>query len=200
MAAPARLDRLERVTDLVLVLLNADQPLPLDAIALQVPGYPAEHAARRQAFERDKRLLRNEGIPLRTLRLPGGEQYGYSIDREAFYLPDLDLAPDEQVALHLAVAGVHLDDPSGRDALLKLGATGLGEVRPIATLDTPRALVDLFEAVRTKARTTFVHRDAERQVVPAGLWFRFGHWYLVSWDLDRHDIRTFRVDRIAGGV
>ncbi len=137
---------------------------------------------------------------MRTLRLPGGEQYGYSIDREAFYLPDLELAPDEQVALHLAVAGVHLDDPSGRDALLKLGATGLGEVRPIATLDTPRALVDLFEAVRTKAVASFSYRQTVRRVVPAGLWFRFGHWYLVAWDLDREAVRTFRVDRIADAV
>jgi predicted DNA-binding transcriptional regulator YafY len=200
MAGPVQLDRLERVTDLVLVLLNTDQPLSLDSIALQVPGYPVEHAARRQAFERDKRLLRNEGIPVRTLRLAGDEQYGYSIDREAFYLPDLELAPDEQVALHLAVAGVHLDDPSGRDALLKLGATGLSEVRPIATLDTPRALVDLFEAVRTKAVASFSYRQTARRVVPAGLWFRFGHWYLVAWDLEREAVRTFRVDRIADAV
>ncbi len=196
----AGLDRLERVTDLVLVLLYTERPLTLDSIAHQVPGYPDEHSARRQAFERDKRLLRDEGIPVRTQRLLGQEQYGYQIDKDGFYLPDLALEPDEQVALHLAVAGVHLGDPSGRDALLKLGATGLGEVRPIATLDPPQALIDLFEAVRTKTRTTFVHRDAERQVVPAGLWFRFGHWYLVSWDLDRLDIRTFRVDRIVGGV
>jgi proteasome accessory factor C len=200
MAGPARLDRLERVTDLVLVLLNADQPLPLDSIALQVPGYPPEHAARRQAFERDKRLLRDEGIPVRTVRLPGEEQYGYLIDREAFYLPDLALEPDEQVALHLAVAGVHLDDPSGRDALLKLGATGLGEVRPIATLETPRALIDLFEAVRTHAVASFAYRQSERRVAPAGLWFRFGHWYLVAWDLEREAVRTFRVDRIEDAV
>jgi proteasome accessory factor C len=200
MAGPARLDRLERVTDLVLVLLNADQPLPLDAIALQVPGYPVEHAARRQAFERDKRLLRDEGMPVRTIRLPGEEQYGYLIDREAFYLPDLDLAPDEQVALHLAVAGVHLDDPSGRDALLKLGATGLGDVRPIATLETPQALIDLFEAVRTQAVASFTYRQTPRRVAPAGLWFRFGHWYLVAWDLARHAVRTFRVDRIEDAV
>jgi proteasome accessory factor C len=196
----AGLDRLERVTDLVLVLLHTEHPLTLDSIAHQVPGYPDEHSARRQAFERDKRLLRDEGIPVHTQRLPGREQYGYLIDKDSFYLPDLALEPYEQVALHLAVAGVHLGDPSGRDALLKLGATGLGEVRPIATLDPPQALIDLFEAVRTQTRTTFVHRDAERQVVPAGLWFRFGHWYLVSWDLDRHDIRTFRVDRIVGDV
>ena len=200
MAGPARLDRLERVTDLVLVLLNTEQPLTLDSIALQVPGYPEEHAARRQAFERDKRLLRDEGIPVQTQRLPGQEQYGYLIDRDAFYLPDLALEPDEQVALHLAVAGVHLDDPSGRDALLKLGATGLGEVRPIATLMTPLALIDLFEAVRTHTVASFSYRQSARRVAPAGLWFRFGHWYLVAWDLDREAVRTFRVDRIDESV
>ena len=200
MAGPARLDRLERVTDLVLVLLNTEHPLTLDSIALQVPGYPQEHAARRQAFERDKRLLRDEGIPVRTQRLPGQEQYGYLIERDAFYLPDLALEPDEQVALHLAVAGVHLADPSGRDALLKLGATGMGDVRPIAALATPRALVDLFEAVRTHAAASFTYRNGGRRVTPAGLWFRFGRWYLVAWDLDRAAVRTFRVDRIEDAV
>jgi proteasome accessory factor C len=200
MAGPARLDRLERVTDLVLVLLNTEQPLTLDLIAHQVPGYPDEHAAQRQAFERDKRLLRDEGIPVRTMRLPGHEQYGYLIDRDAFYLPDLALEPDEQIALHLAVAGVHLGDPSGRDALLKLGATGLSEVRPVAALAPPPALVDLFEAVRTRTATEFSYHARPRRVAPAGLWFRFGHWYLVAWDLDREAVRTFRVDRIVGTV
>jgi len=198
--APAKLDRLERVTDLVLVLLEASQPLTLDTIAHQVPGYPSEHAARRQAFERDKRLLRDEGIPVLTQRLPGHEQYGYLIDRESFYLPDLGLEPDEQVALHLAVAGVHLGDPSGRDALLKLGAAGLGDVRPIASMVPSAALIELFEAVRTHAVATFAYRTEERRVAPVGLWFRFGHWYLVAWDLGRTAVRTFRVDRIEGDV
>jgi proteasome accessory factor C len=200
MEAPAKLDRLERVTDLVLVLLDTRQPLTLDAIAHQVPGYPSEHSARRQAFERDKRLLRDEGIPVLTQRLPGHEQYGYLIDRESFYLPDLDLEPDEQVALHLAVAGVHLGDPSGRDALLKLGAAGLGDVRPIASMVAPAALVELFEAVRTRASAGFGYRGEARRVAPVALWFRFGHWYLVAWDLDRSAVRTFRVDRIEGEV
>ncbi len=198
--APPKLDRLERVTDLVLVLLDTDQPLTLDAIAHQVPGYPTEHAARRQAFERDKRLLRDEGIPVVTQRLPGAEQYGYLIERDSFYLPDLDLEPDEQVALHLAVAGVHLGDPSGRDALLKLGAAGLGDVRPIASLVPPAALIELYETVRTRAEATFGYRGRTRRVAAVGLWFRFGHWYLVAWDLDREAVRTFRVDRIEGEV
>ena len=199
--APAKLDRLERVTDLVLVLLETQQPLTLDAIAHQVPGYPVEHAARRQAFERDKRLLRDEGIPVLTERVAGNDQYGYRIDRDAFYLPDLALEPDEQVALHLAVAGVHLGDPSGRDALLKLGAAGLADVRPIASMVPTPALIELFEAVRTKATASFSYRTGrDRRVAPLGLWFRFGHWYLVAWDLDSHGVRTFRVDRVEGDV
>ena len=39
-----------------------------------------------------------------------------------------------------------------------------------------------------------------RVVAPVGLWFRFGHWYLVAWDLERDAVRTFRVDRIDGDV
>jgi proteasome accessory factor C len=200
MVAPAKLDRLERVTDLVLVLLNTPRPLTLDAIANQVPGYPIEHAARRQAFERDKRLLRDEGIPVLTRRMEGAEQYGYLIERDSFYLPDLDLEADEQVALHLAVAGVHLGDPSGRDALMKLGASGLGDVRPVATLMPSDALIELYEAVRTHATASFGYRGEPRRVAPVGLRFRFGHWYLVAWDLERSAPRTFRVDRFDGDV
>ncbi|MGH9006955.1 MAG: helix-turn-helix transcriptional regulator [Acidimicrobiales bacterium] len=192
------LDRLERLTDLVLVLLNANRPMTLSELARDVPGYPSGRDARRQAFERDKRLLREEGIPLVTESVEGPEQYGYRIDPDTFYLPDLHLTPDEQAALQLAVAGVHLGDPSGRDALAKLGATGLGEARPLALLDPPRALVPLFDAVRIKASVRFRHRGTDRSVTPAGLWFRRGHWYVVGWDADRDAPRSFRVDRIEG--
>jgi proteasome accessory factor C len=194
----ARPDRLERLTDLVLVLLRAGRPLTLDAIANEVPGYPAEHDARRQAFERDKRLLRDDGIPVSTEVLEGQEQFGYRIHPDAFYLPDLHLQPDEQAALHLAVAGVHLGDPSGRNALLKLGASGVAEARPVASLVPPPALVPLFDALRTRAEVTFSYRGQGRRVAPAGLWFRSGRWYLAGWDHDRHGGRTFRVDRIEG--
>jgi len=52
-----RLDRLERVTDLLLVLLDTPRPLSLREIADRVPGYPDTHGARRQAFERDTARL-----------------------------------------------------------------------------------------------------------------------------------------------
>ncbi|HXR55141.1 MAG TPA: WYL domain-containing protein [Acidimicrobiales bacterium] len=190
------LDRLERLTDLVLVLLNANRPMTLSELADDVPGYPPGRDARRQAFERDKRLLREEGIPLLTEAVDGPEQYGYRIDPDSFYLPDLHLTPDEQAALQLAVAGVHLGDPSGRDALAKLGATGVTEARPLASFDPPRALVPLFDAVRIRASVRFRHRGTLRSMSPAGLWFRRGHWYVVGWDADRQAARSFRVDRI----
>jgi proteasome accessory factor BC len=193
-----RLDRLERLTDLVLVLLDATQPLSLEAIGQRVPGYPDDHDARRQAFERDKRLLRDEGIPVLTEKIEGNEQFGYRINPDAFYLSDLTLEPDEQAALHLAVAGVHLGDPSGRHALLKLGAVGVADARPVASLVPPEALVDLFEAVRSRSVVTFSYRSEARRVAPAGLWFRHGRWYLVAWDLEREAGRTFRVDRFDG--
>jgi len=192
------LDRLERLTDLVLVLLQAERPMTLSELARDVPGYPEGRDARRQAFERDKRLLREEGIPLLTEAVEGPEQYGYRIDPDTFYLPDLQLTPDEQAALQLAVAGVHLGDPSGRDALAKLGATGVGDAQPLASLDPPPALVPLFDAVRIRASVHFRHRGSDRTMSPAGLWFRRGHWYAVGWDADRDAPRSFRVDRIEG--
>jgi predicted DNA-binding transcriptional regulator YafY len=192
------LDRLERLTDLVLVLLGTSRPLTLGEIARKVPGYPEAHDARRQAFERDKRVLRQEGVPVLTEAVEGPDQYGYRIDPAAFYLPDLRLEPDEQAALHLAVAGVHLGNPSGRDALLKLGAGGVVEPAPLALLAPPPALVVLFDAVRCHAEVRFDYRGARRRVAPGGVRFRRGRWYLTGWDLDRSAGRSFRVDRFDG--
>ena len=65
-----------------------------------------------------------------------------------------------------------MGDPSGRDALLKLGAIGLTEARPVAALVPPPALVPLFDAVRSGAEVAFSYHSERRVVAPAGLWFR----------------------------
>jgi predicted DNA-binding transcriptional regulator YafY len=191
-------DRLERLTDLLLVLLDARRPMPLDEIALEVPGYPEAQGARRQAFERDKRLLREEGIPLLTEPVEGPEQFGYRIDPDRYYLPDLDLDREERSALHLAVAGVHLGNLSGRGALHKLGAAGVDDANPLASMVAPPHLHNVWEALRTRSRVTFEYRGTTRDVSPGGLWFRRGHWYLVGWDHGPEAQRTFRVDRLQG--
>jgi proteasome accessory factor B len=201
----ARPDRLERVTDLLLVLLDTGRPLSLREIAERVPGYPDGHDARRQAFERDKRLLRDEGVPVVTSPIDGEDQAGYRVDPDDYYLPDLGLEPDEQAALNLAVAGVHLGEPIGREALSKLGMGGEWPRRgaPLPMVDLPLvdglpALPVLFDAVRSSATVTFSYRGEPRSVDVAGIRFRGGHWYVVCWDRDRGEPRTFRVDRIDG--
>jgi proteasome accessory factor B len=191
-------DRLERLTDLVLVLLRDERPKPLREIAAEVPGYPAEGEARRQAFERDKRTLRDGGVDVSAVPIEGRDQVGYLIRPEDFYLPDLDLAPDEQAALNLAVAGVHLGDPSGRDALWRLGLPATAGVQPFADLAALPALPVLYDAVRRRATVTFDYRGDGRHVAPALLRFRGGWWYLVGFDLDKEASRTFRVDRMDG--
>jgi proteasome accessory factor B len=200
-----RLDRLERVTDLLLVLLETPTPLSLREIAQRVPGYPDSHAARRQAFERDKRLLRDEGVPVLVVPIDGEDQLGYRVDPDSYYLPDLGLEAEEQAALNLAVAGVHFGQPIGRDALVKLGAHGESAVRstgpPLVDLRSVEALPALpvvFDAIRQAALIEFTYRGERRHVDVAGLRFRKGYWYLVGFDRDRGEARTFRVDRIEG--
>ncbi len=201
----AQPDRLERVTDLLLVLLGTTRPLSLREIADRVPGYPDGHTARRQAFERDKRLLRDEGVPVLVEPVGGDDQLGYRVDPDAYYLPDLHLEPEEQAALNLAVAGVHLGEPIGREALSKLGMAGEWPLRggPVPLVDLPSfdglpALPVLFDAVRRKAVVGFEYRGRTRSVDMAGIRFRGGRWYAVGWDRDRAEARTFRVDRISG--
>ena len=201
----AQPDRLERVTDLLLVLLDASRPLSLREIAEQVPGYPDGHDARRQAFERDKRLLRDEGVPVLAEPIDAEEQIGYRVDPDAYYLPDLGLEPDEQAALNLAVAGVHLGEPIGREALSKLGMGGQWPRRgaPLPLVDLPLvdglpALPVLFDAVRLGAVVGFSYRGETRALDVAGIRFRGGHWYVVGQDRHRGEARTFRVDRIDG--
>jgi len=194
-------DRLERLTDLVLVLLRDNRPKSLREIASEVPGYPKrEGEARRQAFERDKRTLRDGGIVVTAVPIDGPEQMGYVIRPQDYFLPDLELTPDEQTALNLAVAGVHLGEPSGRDALWRLGLPAAARVQPVAELPSLPALPVLHQALRSRAVVAFDYRGEARRVAPAQMRFRGGWWYLVGYDLVREAPRTFRVDRIDGSV
>jgi predicted DNA-binding transcriptional regulator YafY len=200
-ATSPRADRLERMTNLVLVLLEASRPLSLREIASTVVGYPQGKEASRQAFERDKRALRELGIPISVEPLAGDEQLGYRIYPENYYLPELLLSPDEEQALSFAVAAVQLGGAAGRDAVAKLGATG--EVPEpglphIAVLPSLPALGPLHQAVRDRALVSFCYRGRRREVEPYGLTFKFTAWYLVGRDRTASDpgLRRFRVDRL----
>ena len=106
-------DRVERLTNLLAVLLETKVGLSLANIADAMSGqYPDEERPRRQAFERDKLALREIGVPIEMDVRVGDEYAGqtlYRIDRAAYELDDLELEPDEMRALQVAVATVRTD-------------------------------------------------------------------------------------------
>jgi len=190
-------DRFQRVTNLLLLLLATPRPLTLDEIAAQVAGYPDGHVARRQAFERDKRLLREEGVEIATLSVPGPSQQGYRVDPDHYYLPSVALSTDERLALALALAAVRVDDRSGQETALEMGVEAAIESDAIAVLETAEGLERLDEAIRTDRRVRFEHQGRTRRLDPWAIVFRWGRWYVTGWDPDREAARTFRVDRIT---
>jgi proteasome accessory factor B len=201
-------DRLERLTNLVAVLLETRRPLTLEEIVERVPGYPPERESYRRQFERDKATLREIGVPISLEALHAFDQEtGYRIDREDYELPPLDLTDDERVALHLAVTAVRMEGGAGesgagagRDALLKLGGLEGVAAPTLAALPDVPALPALFDAYRRRAQVSFSYRGGPRRLDPYGILFRNGHWYVVGFDPDRDAIRAFRADRIESAI
>ncbi len=192
--------RVERVLNLLALLLDTRRALTREEIVHDVAGYPSQISAYRRAFERDKETLRGMGVPLTTEPIGDGAELGYRVRPDDYYLPDLGLGVEEAAALRVAVSAVSLGSHAGEGALLKLGGLADEAVAPIASLPIAPALATLFEAFRARAVVRFTHRDRVRTVEPWGLSSKRGHWYLVGFDRDRDAVRAFRADRIDGDV
>ncbi|MCB0954624.1 MAG: WYL domain-containing protein [Ilumatobacteraceae bacterium] len=194
-------DAVERITNLVALLLETRAPLTADQIATELRGqYPAGTAALRGAFERDKALLREIGVPLEQAVLAGADagRTAYWIDRRRYELADLELADDERAALELAVAAARLGD--AQFGLLKLGAQGRGGAPVVANVPELPALPSLRTATARHSEVGFAYRGTPRRLQPYALLLRQGFWYVIGHDVDRGEQRTFRVDRIDGEV
>jgi proteasome accessory factor B len=174
-------------------------------IAGELEGqYPDGHTALRGAFERDKSALREIGVPIEQEIVTGGEFAGqtrYWIDRERYELRDLHLEDDEARALQVAMAATRPGSTSGQEALWKLGAGVIDQSALIAAVvpDLPD-LPLLREAVVARSSVRFEYRQLSRTVDPWGLLLHSGFWYLIGFDHGRAQQRTFRIDRIDGGV
>lgn len=95
--------------------------------------------------------------------------------------------------------------------LLRVTVVAPPEARP-AQVDS-QVLMAISTAIHAREELRFDHIPAaasvpsapaqddgcvnRRRVQPHHLITRGGRWYLLAWDLDRHDWRTFRVDRIS---
>jgi predicted DNA-binding transcriptional regulator YafY len=159
-------------------------------------------------------------LPYLSLTAPSGEsikqvarvdQYGYHS------LASLALGPAE-LAVIVDAAGVvrSLGDPllaaDVARALRKLAVDLPLDAMAIGTEPTivlPRARAEnavfavLSEALRRRKTLTFEYHTigsdatATRTVDPYGLFFTYGHWYLVAHDQARGQLRNFRLSRIA---
>lgn len=200
-------DRVERLTNLLALLLETSQPLSIVEITDALAGqYGGSENSRRQAFERDKAALRDIGVPIEMETL-AGDRAGvvvYSIDRARYDL-DLDLEPDETRALQLAFAAVRSSGgagiAAGEEALWKLGGERVdGDSFVTAAVPELAALPVLRDAAARRAPVTFDYHGRPRQVDPYGLLLRNGFWYVLGRDHGYDERRTYRVDRIEGEV
>ena len=174
-----------------------------------------------RTIRRDVTRLRTLGYPVEAVAGPGG---GYRLGAGG-KLPPLLLDDDEalavavglRVAVSSAVGGL---EDSSLSAMAKLEhvlppklRTRLEDVSE-ATVSVPGSplprldegvLATASAATRAKQRMRFSYVDgrgrrSERHTEPLRLVHTGRRWYLVAFDLDRDDWRTFRLDRVSAAV
>ncbi|MCM6772020.1 transcriptional regulator [Nocardia sp. CDC159] len=169
------------------------------------------------------RTVRGDIEKLRELGYPvystPGAAGGYRLGPGA-KLPPLLLDEDEAAAVALGLGGAAPGSVAGFEAASARALTKLDQVLPsrvrhrVESLQAstvipghsgaeadPVVLTEIAAAVRDHHRLRFDYRTHDgtaqrRSAEPHRLVYLGRRWYLVAWDLDRSDWRTFRVDRI----
>jgi proteasome accessory factor B len=211
-------DRAERLLDLISLLLDAKAPLSWADIRAALPGlYAGSPEATQRKFERDKAELLELGLPLRWVDRTDEVEAGYVLDRDAYYLPDLDLTPEELAVLYAAGSAALASGAfPGRADLSR----ALQKVSYLAGSPLPAARLRIALGSQTDASAlashlellwqAVTHRRAidleyysphggevtRRRVDPYGLALRRGAWCLVGHCHLRGATRTFFVHRI----
>ncbi|MEI6360570.1 MAG: WYL domain-containing protein [Actinomycetes bacterium] len=211
-----RVDRTERLLNLVICLMATHGTVSRSDIQRQIPGYgeSASPTAFERMFERDKDELRSMGIPIETVTDASGEVQGYRIPRDSYVLENLDFTFEERAAIAVAaqVWGTAAIGPVAGTAVRKLEAVDSDGWSPAAlagsvqVTSSDAALLPLMSAIRADRIVTFAYRTPadpearQREVSPWGLRASSGRWFLVGFDEQRDAVRTFRLSRIAGPV
>ena len=192
---------IERLADLVYTLLNAGHGLTLDEITTQLPNYPkGSDGASRQQFERDKALLRRDGIEVIVIADGSPGDYRYKIDPDTYFLPEMDLTSSEVAALDFAFAAVGISGVTDVDGLAKIGVNTDSPSSTIVDIEVSPAMPQLYQAITMQAETRFTYGDKKRKLSPISLTFNLGHWYLTAYDPEAGQEKRFRVDRIEGEI
>ncbi|MGH3009703.1 MAG: helix-turn-helix transcriptional regulator [Gaiellaceae bacterium] len=216
-------DKLIRQLSLVAFLMAERRPITARDVKSNVEGYSEmsdEAFARR--FYSDRAELLSLGVPLQSQRDEFTGEELYTLRSEQYFLPKLELEDEELAALQTAfylLEGKFAYAEPLRLALqnLALGRPGFVEaptetagrvevLDPDYSPETPGRLAKLENAISKQRTVKFeywsISRDktGERTLNPYALLSDNGLWYVVGQDLDRKDIRTFRVSRIRGDI
>lgn len=208
-------EKTERLLNLILCLKSARRPVSKQKIRESLEDYrraPSDEAFDRM-FERDKDDLREMGIPISTtvIDVLFDDEVGYRIDSSEATLPAISFEPDERAALALAArawSGASISG-SASAALRKLRLSGVEIDDATAVGVEPRirtrepAFESVHAAVLARQPITFEYRKAggevsTRHVRPWALKNWRGRWYLTGYDVDRADLRAFRLSRFEG--
>ncbi|MDX6455728.1 MAG: proteasome accessory factor [Gaiellaceae bacterium] len=216
-------DKLIRQLSLVAFLMAERRPITAREVKSNVEGYSEmsdEAFARR--FYSDRAELLSLGVALQSQRDEFTGEELYTLRSEQYFLPKLELENEElaalQTALYLLEGKFAYAEPL-RLALqnLALGRPGFADARSDTALrvevldpdyspEMPGRLAKLEGAISKQRTVKFeywsISRDheSERTLNPYALMPDNGIWYVVGYDLDRDDIRTFRVSRIRGDI
>ncbi|GAA2360303.1 WYL domain-containing protein [Saccharopolyspora halophila] len=165
-----------------------------------------------RTVRRDVDRLRELGYPIGTIKGPDG---GYRLEAGS-NLPPLLFDDEQAIALTIALrsattAGAGIEEAAER-ALATIRQVMPSRLRnridslQVTAVERRTAhrvgsevLMALSAAVNAREQLRFDHAGSEhpRRVHPHHLVTWGGRWYLVAWDLDRGDWRTFRADRIT---
>ncbi len=173
-----------------------------------------------RTIRRDIDKLRSLGYPVEAAPgVAGGYRLGAGAELPPLLLDDAE-AVAVAVGLRTSASGSisGIEETSVR-ALAKLEqvlpsrlrrrVSALGDATSAFAVDGPRIdaemLATLAAACRdaTRLRFTYVSKDdrtSQRRAEPSAVVHSGFRWYLVAFDLDREDWRTFRIDRIRGRV
>jgi len=213
------MDRTERLLDLVALLLDSREPISWAELRESFKedyGTGSDEASERK-FERDKAELLELGIPIQYVQGDDDRRDGYIVDRNAYYLPEAGLTPEELAVLYAAGSAALTSEAfPGRDdlahALRKIGFYAepglpashvrmeLGTTQQHAPVVASR-LEELWDAAAARKWVQLSYHSpksgsVERKVDPYGLALRRGIWSLVGFCHLRQGIRTFHVHRI----
>jgi len=219
-------DKLIRQLSLVAFLMAERRPITARDVKSNVEGYSEmsdEAFARR--FYSDRAELLSLGVPLQSQRDEFTGEELYTLRSEQYFLPQLELENEELAALQtalyllegkfayseplrLALQNLALGRPAGAFAEETTETALRVEVLDPAdyTPEMPGRLAKLEGAISKQRTVKFdywsISRDqlSERTLNPYALLPDNGLWYVVGHDLDRDDIRTFRVSRIRGEI